>query len=479
MNGGNHSDIMKESLSTNTSTDSLKLSPSFQELRHAIPLIPVVKDYAWGIRGMDSRVGRYAMQSGSIDEIDPDIPYAELWIGTHPSGPATLQDGRTLEQAVGMELPFLFKILSAGKALSIQAHPDKSLAAQLHSKDPINYKDDNHKPEMAIALTPFEAMCGFRRMEEIAILLKKHKEFAACISERAKLAMFLAESRDEQREALREMFDSFMHCPKKVSDENLKLLLTRLQIEENSLHPHPHDSPPWERKCARAILRLAKQFPNDPGAMAPFFLNYLLMAPGESFFMAANEPHAYVAGEIIECMACSDNVVRAGLTPKYKDTDILVNMLTYSQGGPSIDAGAPLESDGRILRYTPPVPEFEVLIMTCQPGDSISLQVGKTPAIFVIIEGTGFFEEGDTICRPGRCYYHPAEAPSITFSVPSEKRGPLKVAVAHQNLHLDIPTTYRKASMIPEVPFVSPTVFKQGNEDKLQDIGVNEYDYEM
>lgn len=148
MNGGNHSDIMKGSLSTNTSTDSLKLFPSFQELRHAIPLIPVVKDYAWGIRGMDSRVGRYAMQSGSIDEIDPDVPYAELWIGTHPSGPATLQDGRTLEQAVGMELPFLFKILSAGKALSIQAHPDKSLAAQLHSKDPINYKDDNHKPEM-------------------------------------------------------------------------------------------------------------------------------------------------------------------------------------------------------------------------------------------------------------------------------------------------------------------------------------------
>ena len=64
-----------------------------------------------------------------------------------------------------------------------------------------------------------------------------------------------------------------------------------------------------ERKCSRAILRLAQQFPGDPGAMSPLFLNYLLIAPGESFFMAANEPHAYVAGEIIECMACSDNVV--------------------------------------------------------------------------------------------------------------------------------------------------------------------------
>lgn len=78
---------------------------------------------------------------------------------------------------------------------------------------------------------------------------------------------------------------------------------------------------------------MAQQFPGDPGAMSPFFLNYLLIAPGESFFMAANEPHAYVAGEIIECMACSDNVVRAGLTPKFKDVDNLVDMLSYSMGG--------------------------------------------------------------------------------------------------------------------------------------------------
>jgi len=88
----------------------------------AIPIKPVVKDYAWGIRGMDSRVGRYALTSGSIEAIDPDCPYAELWIGTHPSGPSVLQDEKKtpLKEAVGGELPFLFKILSAGKALSIQ-----------------------------------------------------------------------------------------------------------------------------------------------------------------------------------------------------------------------------------------------------------------------------------------------------------------------------------------------------------------------
>jgi mannose-6-phosphate isomerase len=275
-----------------------------------IPLKPVVKDYAWGIRGMDSRVARYALESKTVEEVDPDTPYAELWIGTHPKGPAMLSTGESLKDAVGGDLPFLFKVLSAGKALSIQAHPDKDVAERLHLQNPQAYGDSNHKPEMAIALTPFEAMCGFRRLEEISLLIKKHPEFAACISQDAKLAVFLAQNPQSQTDALQKLFSSFMSCPADISEKNLKLLLLRLHAEQSRLHPHPHDEPAWERKCSRAILRLAQQFPNDSGAMAPLFLNYLLIAPGESFFMAANEPHAYVAGEIIECMAMSDNVVR-------------------------------------------------------------------------------------------------------------------------------------------------------------------------
>ena len=297
--------------------DTDNTTPARQLRKHiaksAIPLKPVVKDYAWGIRGMDSRVGRYALTSGSIDAIDPDCPYAELWIGTHPSGPATLQDENQtpLEEAVGGELPFLFKVLSAGKALSIQAHPDKDVAARLHAENPQAYADANHKPEMAIALTPFEAMCGFRRIEEISVLIKKHPEFAACLSEEATLAVFLAGSEASQRDALQKLFTSFMKCDRTVSERQLQLLLLRLQAEQCNVHPHPHDEPPWERKLTRAILRLAQQFPNDPAAMAPLFLNYLLMAPGESFFMAANEPHAYVAGEIIE--VCQEIVIEAPL----------------------------------------------------------------------------------------------------------------------------------------------------------------------
>jgi mannose-6-phosphate isomerase len=274
-----------------------------------IPIRPVVKDYAWGIRGMDSRVARYALESKTLKEVDPDTPYAELWIGTHRSGSATLETGESLRDAIGGDLPFLLKVLSAGKALSIQAHPDKESAERLHSENPNAYGDNNHKPEMAIALTPFEAMCGFRRLEEVSLLVKKHPEFADCISQEAKLAVFIASSPISQKAAMRQLFSSFMSCPKERSDKNLKLLLIRLQAEQSAFHPHPHDEPAWERKAGRAILRLAQQFPGDAGAMAPLFLNYMLIAPGESFFMAANEPHAYVAGEIIECMACSDNVV--------------------------------------------------------------------------------------------------------------------------------------------------------------------------
>jgi mannose-6-phosphate isomerase len=219
----------------------------------AVALVPFVQDYAWGIRGMDSRVGRYALACGTIADVDPDTPYAELWIGTHPKGPTTLADGTPLSQAVGGELPFLFKILSAGKALSIQAHPDKDVAARLHATNPSHYGDANHKPEMAIALTPFEAMCGFRRIEEISVLLKKHPEFAACLTEQAKLAVFLASTEEGKKNALQKMFESFMNCPKEQSERQLQLLLLRLQAEQSNVHPHPHDEPPV-RLCSIAVV---------------------------------------------------------------------------------------------------------------------------------------------------------------------------------------------------------------------------------
>lgn len=452
---------MEESRASNAALAALSKSSR----KSVVGIVPVVKDYAWGIRGMDSRVARYALENKTLEEVDPDTPYAELWIGTHPKGPCRLKTGEMLRDAIGGDLPFLFKVLSAGKALSIQAHPDKELAEKLNRENPGSYGDDNHKPEMAIALTPFEAMCGFRRLEEISLLIKKHREFAACISQEAKLSVFLADTPQSQKDALQMLFSSFMNCKPEVSERNLKLLLIRLQAEQSQLDRHPHDEPAWERKCARAVLRLAQQFPGDPGAMAPFFLNYLLIAPGESFFMAANEPHAYVAGEIIECMACSDNVVRAGLTPKFKDVDNLVGMLTYSMGGPTIDGGSYANTDNvhgdenaEIIRYTPPVPEFEVMMFQVNPGHSLEYENPGVPAVLIILEGSGDLDGKP--CRPGRSYYWPKDGPKLKFSVESSKRGPMKVALAHKNCHLGKPTSVNrmdfggssKASTVPASP---------------------------
>merc|ERR1719232_269681 len=433
--------IIKNNSIISSPTISSILSNPAVDKKYVLPIYPAVMDYAWGIRGLDSRVARYALEAGVIDAVDPDAPYAELWIGTHKKGPATLNNGKDLQSVLGKKLPFLFKVLSCGKTLSIQAHPDKSLAEKLHAENPSKYGDPNHKPEMAIALTPFEAMCGFRRIEEIAQLIKKHPEFSACISDEAKLTVFLSRDKEAQKEALQAVFTSFMNCPMETSREQLKKLLKRL-YKEQELNPHDHDEPPWERKCARAVLRLAQQFPDDAGAMAPFFLNYLLIAPGESFFMAPNEPHAYVAGEIIECMACSDNVVRAGLTPKFKDVPNLVDMLTYSTGGPSIDAGTPAYGDSRIMRYTPPVPEFEVMVITCNPGERLTMPLLTVPAVFIVIEGSGNTDSDEgqrLVMRPGRTYYVPENAPPLTIAVNKIKRGPLRIALAHENLHLDTP----------------------------------------
>ena len=162
-----------------------------------------MQNYAWGKLGLESAVARLHAQKNKVDETSPygkalspspspspspsliSTPspspsctrVAELWMGTHPNGPSrvvgeTGAASATLKEHIGAGLPYLFKVLSVNKALSIQAHPDKSLAEELHADRPNVYKDPNHKPEMAIAVTRFEAMCGFRPMHEIALFLE-------------------------------------------------------------------------------------------------------------------------------------------------------------------------------------------------------------------------------------------------------------------------------------------------------------------
>jgi mannose-6-phosphate isomerase len=187
----------------------------------------------------------------------------------------------------------------------------------------------------------------------------------------------------------------------------------------------------WARRTPEEemVLTIAADFPGDVGAVAPFFLHLVHLEPGESFFMAANEPHAYLEGDILECMACSDNVVRAGLTPKLIDIPVLVDMLTYNYGYPEIIRAK--DSD-RVL-YRPPVPDFEVEVFNVADGGACIVPPSASPQIALLVEGGATVE--DAYAPAGSVFFLPAGTDFLA-SATDEK---LKVAVARAQIPTCVP----------------------------------------
>lgn len=344
-----------------------------------------IQTYEWGKPGLTSAVAQLKQEGESNFQADDKMRYAELWMGTHPSGPSYVVLGeddkkvplkeylKAHPQALGSEpsaegdLPFMFKVLSISKALSIQAHPDKRLAEQLHASRPQVYKDGNHKPEMAISLTDFEALCGFRPLEELVAHLVMYPELGALVGmeEQALLEKAAGEGagEEEQREALKAVFSSYMHASEERTTEQVAALAARLKTKEEKGGADDLD---------RLILRLLAHFPGDCGVFGPLFLNYVRLGSGKAFVMQANEPHAYLSGDILECMACSDNVVRVGLTPKYRDVRTLLGMLSYTSGPMAVTEGEVLKEGGgeEHRRFSPgeSIPEFEVETIKLEGG---------------------------------------------------------------------------------------------------------------
>lgn len=380
-------------------------SPKLRRLRCS------VQKYDWGRRGAESRVAKlFALNSGA--EADPDRPYAEFWMGTHGSGPSFLlpagcgNGGHKVSPDVtlkawissnpdvlgdkvvdewGCDLPFLFKVLSIAKPLSIQAHPDKELARALHKARPDVYKDANHKPEMALALTKFEAICGFISMEELKQVLCDVPEIAELVGS-TDVEKFIKLGEQEVEKAkclLQSIFTKLMSASADIVALAVSQIKSRLELESRV-------RPLTDKE--QLVLRLEKQYPADVGVISAFFLNYVRLNPGEALYLGANEPHAYVSGECIECMATSDNVVRAGLTPKTKDIQTLCSMLTYKQGFPDILKGVPLKT--YITRYIPPFDEFEVDRCVLPKGSSAVFSAVLGPSIFLVTDGEGTINVG-------------------------------------------------------------------------------------
>ncbi|GMH04312.1 hypothetical protein Nepgr_006151 [Nepenthes gracilis] len=388
-----------------------------------------VKNYDWGRIGSDSAVARLYSANSGVD-IDPIRPYAEFWMGTHGSGPSfvvkngdllengdcDLSDSVTLRSWIqknpnvvgskllkkwGCDLPFLFKVLSIAKPLSIQAHPDKDLARKLHESQPDVYKDDNHKPEMALAITEFEALCGFITIKELKNVLQNVPEIRKLVGDvYVEQVSNLTDQDGEEKvkSEVRSLFTQLMSASKDMIVDALSKLKSRLKMK---------DELSFRDQLA---LRLERQYPDDVGVIAAFFMNYVKLKPGEALCLGANEPHAYLSGNCIECMATSDNVVRAGLTPKKRDVKTLCSMLTYKLEFPAILEGCSLNKYTR--KYRPPFEEFEVDHCVISEQATVTFPPIEGPSIFLIMDGEGTVRTGssseETLCV-GDVLFAPAE----------------------------------------------------------------------
>ncbi|KAM9496943.1 mannose-6-phosphate isomerase [Clarias gariepinus] len=373
-----------------------------EEVR-VFPLSCLVQNYAWGKVGLDSEVAKLVLGGDPQAVIQDDRPYAELWMGAHPKGDALIKDNRISQRTLGQwiadypaclgskvkdtfqgQLPFLFKVLSVNTALSIQAHPNRELAAKLHAQFPEHYPDNNHKPEMAIALTEFEGLCGFRPVEEIISFLKNVPEFHALVGNEA--AEELQSSRDNPVRAslaLKKCFSRMMNCEKKVFVDQLNMLVKRVSEEEAAAKDTSGNN-------GELLLRLHSQYPGDIGCFSIYFLNRIVLHPGEAMFLGANEPHAYLSGDCVECMACSDNTVRAGLTPKYIDVNTLCEMLNYSPAPASAKIFPSVQdpSDPCVHLYDPPVPDFTVMRIQVPPSvKQYTMSSLDCASILLVIQG--------------------------------------------------------------------------------------------
>jgi mannose-6-phosphate isomerase len=337
--------------------------------KHALELRGVAQQYAWGKVGASSRI---ASVVGSYAELQP---LAEYWIGSHPKAPSALMaaDGTSLSLRDALrdsglallgsevatryhnELPFLLKILSINPdcGLSIQAHPDMPLARHLHAHDPIQYPDPRHKPEVALALTPVTLLYGFRPLSEIRAVFAGHPELFDLLDPELRATLQGSEESTNQTDTstecgiIRRLYSRLLTSPAEDIARAVRSLKERKLQGRSS------------KDEVALVERLSRQYGDaDVGLVALFMMNLVTIEPGRALFIGPNIPHAYLDGDLVECMACSDNVVRAGLTPKHRDVETLLEMLDYTPGPAPIIA--PRTSDDGFFVVETPAQEFQL-----------------------------------------------------------------------------------------------------------------------
>jgi mannose-6-phosphate isomerase len=266
----------------------------------------------------------------------------------------------------------LFKVLAAAKPLSIQAHPNKEQAGQGFAREnelgiPLdaphrNYRDDNHKPEIICALTPFWALNGFRKIEETLSLLEEAK-----ISGLAEIVSFLRSQ--PNRDGLKKFFNHLM-----TTDSGKQGKIVEQAV--NYAEKRTHEEPVWTW-----MIKLNEEYPGDMGVLSPIFLNLIRLEPQQAMYLPAGELHGYLEGVGIELMANSDNVLRGGLTPKHIDVQELLTILSFTGGELNILRPEKLESGEAVY----PTKAAEFVLSVIQVSATAPFRSSRNRSVEIVI----------------------------------------------------------------------------------------------
>ena len=346
-----------------------------------------VQHYAWGSRTyIPDLLGEPSPAAG---------PQAELWMGAHPRAPSTviLKDakislleviredpidilGKSVAERYSNTLPFLFKVLAAARPLSIQAHPNRDqaregFAGENRRKIPLdasnrNYKDENHKPEIICALEPFWLLKGFRKVEEILLLLDK---IGASTLEDELNAL----RGQPNGEGLKNFFKALVTLEK---GRRAQLISEVLEGCKRVTEQYP---------ALEWVGKLSESYPNDIGILSPIFLNPVHLQMGEAINIPAGELHCYLGGAGIELMANSDNVLRGGLTPKHVDVQALLNILTFKTG--EIDLLKPNQRPDGDKVYATTTDEYILSVLDIHQGTLFKSPTNRSIEIMICTEG--------------------------------------------------------------------------------------------
>lgn len=380
-----------------------------------LPMMNVIQNYAWG--SLSSIQTLFDIPNLNAQ------PQAEIWMGAHPNGCSKvvingelirLDDviaqapdrilSLDIEKQFG-ELPYLFKVLAAEKALSIQVHPSKEQAEVGFAKEQRsglaitasnrNYRDANHKPELVYALTPYQAMNGFRSYQEVL------NNFTALdIKELEPLIIAFKAAQNAQ--GLETLFVALLNLDGENKDRALEQLMAFAALHE-------------DEETYALVLSLKEQYPGDIGLFSPLFLNVLTLAPGQAMFLDACTPHAYIKGTGLEIMANSDNVLRAGLTPKYIDVNELAACTLFEPKARETLLTQPEVIDGA-EHYGVPVQDFKFSVY--RHVSQLELSV-TTPEILFALDDvvTLTHATGETSkLEKGQSVFIPADAHAYTVS---------------------------------------------------------------